>query len=220
MMSTDSTDKLIESLTEDATPVKLIASPIWQTFLWFGVVVLFYALLLAVVGIRSDIAYQLGNRFFVGELVFSVATSITAVLVTCCLAFPDCYGYSRRKYLPFFPLAVLIFMVVVQCDSEGNLAGQMIEQMGVMARPDCAIEILLMAIIPAGLLFVMIRRAAPVHYHWAGFTALMGVTSLAYAVQRLIEPTNDIYHILTWHILPMVILALVGLLMGRVWLRW
>lgn len=80
-------------------------------------------------------------------------------------------------------------------------------------RPGCEMQILLLGAFPMVLLFVLAKRALPLEQHWTGF--LIGIASMsAPAASMHLGCMYQPWHILFWHILPVLLMALLGLVVG------
>ena len=84
----------------------------------------------------------------------------------------------------------------------------------------CSVSITAASVPLAGLMFWGMRRMAPVHPLPAGATALLASFGIAALALRLSEPTDDIAHLVAWHYAPMIAITLLGLALGKRFLRW
>lgn len=219
-MTQRSTDTLIASLTDENTPVCKIPSPCLQTGWWLAVISLLSGIFMFYAGIRADIATQITQSYFQTELVLSAAITITAIYATSCLSFPDCYGKPYAKYLPLLPFIALLLLNSITAANNTDTMQHMSEAFMNHKGIDCAIDIALLSTIPAICVFLFIRKAASVHLYWSGFTALLGLSSAAYFILRIVEQNDDIWHLLTWHMLPLIALSIAGAILGKWLLRW
>jgi len=48
----------------------------------------------------------------------------------------------------------------------------------------------------------------------------LAVAALAYFWLRLIESNDVIFHLVVWHFLPIILLSLAGMWIGKTWLKW
>jgi hypothetical protein len=83
----------------------------------------------------------------------------------------------------------------------------------------CAMETVLFALLPWAALWWAVRRGAPTHGTAAG--ALIGAAALlfSFAVMRLGCRIDDPLHIITWHLMPAVIVVGASTWAGSWWLR-
>ena len=81
----------------------------------------------------------------------------------------------------------------------------------------CLAKVCLIAIVPAGVMLVLARRAAPLRpRRTAGWAALAGLAAGAVGAQVLC-PIDVAAHLLIWHLAPVVALSLIGLLLPAAW---
>jgi hypothetical protein len=84
----------------------------------------------------------------------------------------------------------------------------------------CVIEIVGLSIVPSWVLFVMLRRAAPLRRAWSAAFATLAAVALAAVATQVICPLDDPAHQLVGHLLPVALLSLSGTIVGRRWLNW
>ncbi|MBX9725701.1 MAG: DUF1109 domain-containing protein, partial [Rickettsiales bacterium] len=139
-----------------------------------------------------------------------VACALSAAL----LSYPDLYQSKRIAYLPI--AAFLLFAGVVLSAFIGEGRGMEMHP----AEFLCTAFITLYSLPPAVWLFYAIRKFASTHFALAGSVAVLTSFSIGALVQRIVEMTDSVAHVLTYHYLPMFAVALIGLLLGRKLLRW
>ena len=59
-----------------------------------------------------------------------------------------------------------------------------------------------------------------INYYWAGVMSTMSVTAFAYLFMRLVEGNDNPAHLIIWHIVPIILMCLLGIYAGRKALRW
>ena len=85
----------------------------------------------------------------------------------------------------------------------------------------CVIEIAGFGLLVGWPLFVMLRRAAPLHQTWTAALGTLAATALGAAATQFICPIDDPAHQLVGHLLPVIVLCGVGALTaGRRLLDW
>lgn len=208
-------DQLIDTLSNDAVPIRPMASPWRLTAQWLvGVAAYIAAVLLTLETPRDDILLQLAQPLFALEIGALVAMIVACALSAALLSYPDLYQSKRIAYLPI--AAFLLFAGVVIWAFIGE--GRAMEMHP--AEFLCTAFITLYSLPPAVWLFYTIRKFASTHFALAGSVAVLTAFSIGALVQRLIEKTDSIAHLLGYHYLPMFAVALIGLLLGRTLLRW
>jgi hypothetical protein len=84
----------------------------------------------------------------------------------------------------------------------------------------CTLCITLVSIPPAVWTLLVMRRYACTHFRAAGGIALMSAFSIGALWLRLHEVNDSIVHVLQWHYLPMLMVGLLGLCLGKRLLKW
>ena len=214
------TKNLIDTLTSDAPPVKHVV-PGKLLLVWLAAASLLMGGLVAALGVRPDIITRLHDISFVVELSLVLAITISAGIAACWLALPDVNQQQWLRWLPFVPFVALSFLLLNNyfsahgMDPMGAVYTEYLEK-----RYDCAADIVLFSIMPGVVLFFIMRKAAPVHYFWAGGIAALAITNLGYFALRIVEVNDNIAHLLLWHYLPMAMFSLLGAFLGKMTLRW
>jgi len=209
----DKTNQLIASLSQDTGAVK----PVRLSALisrWVGGFTAYAAVLIACTGVRPDLATAFTRPLFALEILLLMGLVASTALTAALLSFPD--GYQRRSmaWLPA-PLGAA-FLAVLAVAWRTSPAHVPFTGHG----PECLSCISLYALLPGAFLFWQMRRMAPTKKGWAGTTAVIAAFSLGALALRLKEQTDSLPHLLQWHYLPMLALALLGLALGKWLLKW
>ncbi|PJB73582.1 MAG: hypothetical protein CO093_00365 [Alphaproteobacteria bacterium CG_4_9_14_3_um_filter_47_13] len=90
-----------------------------------------------------------------------------------------------------------------------------------LADPFYVAELALLFGTPPGIaMFLIVRKGAPIQCCWAGSMATWSVTAFGYLCMRLIEQNDNPAHLIVWHALPIVLMCVAGMMMGKYALRW
>ena len=209
-----STEKIIESLAQDAAIVKPAPHPFALSAKWLAGIVAYLALTLVYSGLRHDLMVQFQSTLFDAELLLLTAVIVSACLSAALLAFPDLH---QKQFIVWTPVLMLALFALVMTFSWINnthpthLSGHSVE---------CLIFISFLTLLPAAWIFYSIRKLASTHPYQAGSIALLAAFSIGALSLRLSEPTNSIEHVLQWHYLPMIAAGLIGIGLGKIWLKW
>ncbi|MFT7087082.1 MAG: hypothetical protein ACJAZX_000509 [Rickettsiales bacterium] len=208
---------LITKLSNEAKPVKPMISPVkWVAFLL--VICAIYASAAQIfLGIRADLATQFMRPLFAAEISLISLLFVSSIISATLNIYPDLYQKLRLTKLPYIILLLLSSLLIFQIfipDSSSSLK-----------YPDdhkimCSACIALLSFIPAILIFVILKKGAATRPFQAGLFAVLAASSLGSLIFRLFEDNDSISHILTWHYLPMIFLALIGTLIGKLLLKW
>ena len=200
------TETLIHELALDCRPVSPIGHPLVRFLRWaLAAAVLTAAGVVVIRPFGSDwnslltpVAITAAVSMFVVFLLSSLAAFFFAV--------PD----SRNATFGMILIAVVIVLFCSIC-----FALSFIEPADSNPGLICVFRIVGLSIAPGVLLFYMLKRAAPMSSGLVGLLAALSSFALAeIGVQFLCHKTFA-SHIIVWHILPVLVLSLVGILVGR-----
>ena len=207
-------DDLVTALAQDAAAVKPVPHPFVLCFQWMGAAAIYLALALAIAGLRPDLLDRFHHTWFAAEIVALLGVFVVTSLSTALLAFPDLH---QKRWLAFAPIVAFTLFVGVMFlawradDPPSPLPVHSFE---------CTLSIALMTLLPAAWAFYSLRKFASTHYRLAGSAALLSAFSVGALWLRLHEDTNSITHLVEWHYLPMLVIGLAGLWLGKVLLKW
>lgn len=208
------TDALVDDLVAELEPVKRIWSPETNLAFWLAMELLVFGLT-AAVALRPDIMTQLAKPLFLVEMTLLIAAGGLTAAMALLAAVP---GREPSRG------AVLLALALI-----GAAVSAVYQEMPAAARSianapwgmSCALETVGIALVPwAALLFVARRGASLVPVVSGGFAGL-GAFLLAAATIRVVCPVDNFWHIMIWHLAP-VILGLgvscaIGLSLLRAW---
>src|SRR5271155_3031216 len=83
----------------------------------------------------------------------------------------------------------------------------------------CALETCLLAAVPWVGLWWAVRRGAPMRAWTTGLAVGAAAALFSFALMRLKCPNDERLHLLTWHLMPAIIIVLLSTLAGALWLR-
>lgn len=207
-------DHLIDDLAKQPQPRALMP---WRVACIrdCGLVLLYIvALEASFFGFRPDLLTQLQAPLFLLEILALTAVLVSTIVATHLAGYPD---LQQRGYWLLIPLGALASFIVIM-----GLA--LFADQPPSPSPEnelnCLVEISLLALLPALLLMLKLRRMASTRQGLAGALALLAAFSCGALILRLAEETNAIAHIIVWHYLPGFGVALLGVLAGRLILKW
>lgn len=209
------TDDLIQTLSHDAA-VQRLPHPGWRALIWLAVSTAYVAGFVAIMGLRPDIAEKLAEPRFLVEVGAAYMTSMMAAAAAFCAGCPGRPLWERYAPVPF--LVVWLASLGEGCWRDWVRSGPD----GLILQPDfiCFPIILLISIVPTVLIFIMIRRAAPIAPIATTALATLAAASLAAAAVRLFHAQDASLMVLVWQFGSVALLAGLGALFGRSLLRW
>ncbi len=211
-------DQLIHELAQDAKPVKRLLPHQVRFGIWLGFAVLFIVVGTQLLGIRPDLVDQLQNRSFLIQFILAAAAALISASSAFALSVP---GAERRFWTRLAPMVVLTAWV-----------GWMVYRMvSFVSDPAIWLSVirhysfeeigtgLALASAPGVLLFLMVRRAAPLRPQWAGGFALIAAGSMSSLGGQLTCDSPCPIHAVVLHLMPMLAVGLLGVGAGWLLLR-
>jgi len=211
------TEHLIQLLTDEG-PKKPMLHPMIQTLIWL-LVMFFYILFFAgYTGLRPDFAEKLFNANYFTELLLLIGIGASSAWAAFCLARPDGHQMPRLKLISF--VFILLWLVIAFSGYANHINGQDLMHSMSLKQYDCPAHIALFSLPPGIALFMFIRTGNTTQYYWAGAMATLSVTSFGYLLMRIIEANDNPGHLIIWHALPIITISLLGIMMGKLVLKW
>ncbi|OIQ91074.1 hypothetical protein GALL_270400 [mine drainage metagenome] len=205
------TDRLIDALVAETAPVRRLPPPRRRLLSWLAVSLPALAMLVAVMGLRHDLALRLAEPRFLTQETAALATALTAALAALYAGIP---GTPRwRLTLPLLPFAVWTLSLGQQCWHEWLAFGLS----GMSFHPDaeCIPGIAMAGLAPALAMLAMIRRGAPFQPRLTVGLATLAAAALGDAALRLFHPIDAGLMVLVWQFGTVLLLALLAALAGR-----
>jgi len=207
-------DDLVARLAQDASAVKPAPHPFLLSLKWMGAAAIYLAVSLAFSGLRPDWFERLHNTWFVAELLALLGIFIVTSLSAALLAFPDLHQKRALVFAPVLPFLVFLLVMFFAWRADSPPAALPVHSF------ECTIGIMLMALLPAVWTFYSMRSYASTHSQWAGGVALLSAFSVGALWLRLHEANDSISHVIVWHYLPMLVIGLIGMWLGKRLLKW
>lgn len=211
------TKALIASLSREVQARKPRSPGYWVGCL-LAVLVTYAVGIQVVLGLRPDLDIQF-TRLFFGVEIFLLGMLVLVSAVACVLAmYPDTYQKPSWLKLPYLVSLLLVGLVVLQLFMPTDLH-KVMPLPGAHER-ECALCIGAVALLPAALIFALLRQGASVHQLQAGALAVLAASSIGCLALRLSEANDSIIHLINWHYVPTLLFAFLGACLGRWLLRW
>lgn len=84
----------------------------------------------------------------------------------------------------------------------------------------CALSIFVIAMPSWLILLWLVKRGAPMRARLSGLLVGAGALSLSFATMRIACPIDEPLHLLTWHLLPAIMLTVLSAIAGTIWLQF
>jgi hypothetical protein len=212
------TKQLIQDLSAEAKPVKLVRPQRYAAFLLALLSIYAICAQCWLEGFRPDLAIQLARPLFLVELLFLAAMLVSSSVASVYAMLPDGGERKTLMRLPYIfsggMLGLVIFQLFLPQDA------RMVMSDANSHAHECTTYIAFSSILPAALIFGLLRKGASVMPMQAGLLAVIAAVSVGAITLRLAEANDEIMHLLSWHYLPSIFFASLGALLGRYLLRW
>lgn len=201
----------IARLVRNATPVTPLASPAVRLTRWAIWAAALAVVSVAVLGVRSDAAAQLGHGWFAARAAATLVIVIAAAGAALIMAVP---GIALSRAVRGVPLAACVtwaFMLIRPIARSGSPFDVLLQ---VPPHPSCVLLIVATALLPGLVLVRMLRRAAPLDAVWT--TGLAGLASLALGAlgAQFVCANDAAAHHLLWHFAPVAVLTVASAAAG------
>ncbi len=211
------TDQLIDQLASEG-PQKPLPRPMKQVLFWLAGTFVWLGATAWYSGFRSDLLGKLVDPLYITELGLLFGMAFSSAIAALCLSRPDGYQKPWVKYIPF--AFILPWAAAAFSGATGDITFTSICHSMTLGQFDCPWHILLFSAPPGVVMFLIIKRGAPIQCYWAGSMATWSVTSFGYLCMRLVEQNDNPAHLIVWHALPIVLICMMGMMLGKILLRW
>ncbi len=203
-------EQLIKSLSDKSGPFQSLASPYIRFSKWLAAVVFCLSIGVLLFGLRNDLESASRGVLFqihgMLTIVLALASSLSAFL----LSVPGRHG----RITIFVPMATLALLFVYFLYSIFFL-----EPDPLSFGWNCIRDILVLAFIPGGILFFLLRSAAVLDGWKTGFFATVGLAAFGSLGTQFICSNDGPLHTLLWHYLPIILLGIFGSWIGGKFLK-
>ena len=211
-MSADTND-LIDNLAKDLKPVRpLPRAGVRAAVLSLWAVALGFLIMKAVHEPRSDLANALHQNVYLVQGLAMVLAGLMSAYAAFRLSVPD--TRIRPPVVTALSLSTIIWLAMI--------AGEFALSGGQMPEPaeSCFIGLTMAMSLPLIVAIIMVMHSAPVWRGWAGYAMVLSTGSFGALVMRVTCPSDSPSHLLVWHFLPVLGLALVGVPLGKILLNF
>jgi hypothetical protein len=209
-------DKIIHELVAGLQPVRPLRTPMVRLGIWLVLSLPWVVAVVAVHGVRPDIATQLSDTRWLVEQGAALATALMAAMAAFCAGVP---GRPRwEHFMPLVPLALWLGILGQGCLQELAASGNV----GEMFHQDwqCLPAIIFVGLGPAAVLTAMVRRGFPRAPMLTAGLAALASAGLAEVGLRVFHREAASLMVLVWQAGTVVGLALLAGLFGRKLLRF
>jgi hypothetical protein len=204
---------LVERLTVNLRPVRRM----WPVGARLGLWLILEALVLAwvVTHTHNDFMTKLEGPRYLMEVVLFAGAAIGAALIALRSAIPGRRLRATEIGVTIGMVLAGTGLVIMQPLSTGYPLSEFIS-----VGRRCAIETCVLAAVPWVVLWWAVKRGAPMRGWLTGLAAGGASVLFSFAWMRLKCPIDERLHLLVWHFLPALAIALLSALAGAAWLRF
>lgn len=199
-------NELIHSLTTNLKPVKTIKYGLKEHSIVLLAGVFSVLAGIAITGIRVDIQNVALTASFITQTITLLLLAILSTIAAMQMSIPSLKKSVSLKIvaaaLIFWAVTILYLLI----NSKSPFAGWGFS---------CAQEIVINSIIPAATIFFITRKSATLDRSSVGWLALTAGASFGALATQLSCSMNDPLHLIVWHTLPVFIVGLFGMAIGK-----
>ena len=188
------TDRLIDNLVADLTPVRPLPAPWRRVFWWLAIAIPVVALIAVVMGLRPDLPEKLADPSFAGQEVAMLLTAALAAWAAMSAVVP---GTPRWVFFaPAVPMLGWVGMMGAQCWEDWTRWGS--EGLAIAIDLKCVPAIAMAGVVPLATMIVMIRKGARFNSSVAVFWGTLAAAALANAGLRLFHTVDAGMMVIVW----------------------
>jgi hypothetical protein len=209
------TEDLIKSLCKEGAK-KPLDSPFAQLGIWLAISLIYVSTLGMLFGFRSDLSVKFSEPLFIFEILLLLFIGLSSGFTALCFSRPDCHQKPHIQYIPF----TLLFMLALFFISFQPFCMRTLTSTSETGRFDCAYMIFALSLIPLASIFIVVKQGATTKILFTSFFASISAGTLAYLSMRVIEQNDDIFHLLLWHVTPVMLISFIGSIIGKKFFKW
>ena len=208
-------ENLIEKLANDKNRPEKLSSPAKRFLKWMALAFFYLSVALTAIGIRIDSTEFMRSPFLILETLTLIFLALSSAFSVFILSVPGSQFNSKKK-VTLFPLLFWVLLITLKFiqTKEFNLTFKSILGFA------CINEILFVGVPVSLLLFFMVKKASPTSLMWSGWLAAISGVSLAGVGLQFTCSNRDILHIAISHLGPILTIGLIGILVGKKFLKW
>ncbi len=207
----------IARLVRSAQPVRPLASPSVRLTRWAVTSTALAVLSVVVLGVRPDIAAQVGNGWFLARAAATLAIVASAAVVALSMSVP---GFEPSRWLQALPASACVVWTAMLVGVIAAARAPLGLLMQATPHPSCVLLIVATAILPGAILVRMLRDAAPLPARWTGGFAGLATLAVGALATQFVCTNDAAAHHLLWHVTPVVLLTLASAAAGPTLTGW
>ena len=214
----NSTIDLIAKLSSEAKPIKPMIKPKQWLVRLLLILGIYGIATQTFLGLRPDLFIQFTRSLFAVEIILMLSLFLASIIAAVLNIYPDLYQKSFWLKIPYIIFLLILGFFISQIFMP--ISGLAVIPTGIFHKVECTICIIFVAVIPAMLIFTILKKGATIKPLQAGSFTVLAASSLGYLILRFSEANDAISHLLIWHYLPMICFAILGSVIGKFFLKW
>ncbi|MBT5954602.1 DUF1109 family protein [bacterium] len=211
------TTKLIHSLSKNLKPVRRLMSPIKRAIIWFVISILCVSIGVYWSGILQKFTPESANTFFILESIAILCFTFSASCLAFLLSVPGRFK-SNMIWYTLVPLISWIILLIIQSGAFFSIFS--VDLLSSTPGGMCPRDLATLCVVPALIIFSMIRLASPQKKSLIGYIGLLSSFGLAaFGLQFTCGALSSPLHVLMFHVSPAVGLALLGIFLGKILIK-
>jgi len=200
------TERLVERLAAELTPVRRIARPAMRLAWWLMISVPTTGLVVWAFGLRPDLAARLADRAFLVEEAAALLTALVGIYAALCAGLPDQPGW--KVWLPTAPMVLWLGVLAKQCVDIFLQLGP--EGLEITSDAMCLPAIAMGSLVPATAIVLMLRRSGKFRTTHACLCGALGAAALGAAALRLYHMEDAAIMVIVWQLGSVALFSLVA----------
>ncbi|MBT5855402.1 DUF1109 family protein [bacterium] len=208
--------KYLEDLCKDIKPVTRPLTHGKMMSLWLSLSFFVLVLGISFLGLRNDLWKQLSNLSFIGELLLLLVLSISASFV----AFKSCIPSKRHWGYYSFIIPLLVWISVYAYKAYQLATISDLPSTMVTSGMTCSTYSFLLSLLPLSIGLSLIQTSRCVSPKLTGVTVSFASATIGGLGLILICSAAQPFHMLLWHILPVIGIGCAGVIIGHTLFKW
>lgn len=216
-MTNMKTEDLLRTLAAEArSPSRRLRPPAVRVGLWLCVSAPWIAIVVALAGLRADLAIKAGELRWLLEQGATLMTAVTAAMAAFSAGVPGRPLWERA--VPLAPLALWIGLLVTGCFRDWSLADP--KSLALYADWACVRGIVTAGLLPGIAMAIMLRRGAPLAPLLSVGLGGLAAAALANFGLRLFHAQDASLMVLVWQVGTVAALTAFSATFGHRLVRW
>ncbi len=212
-MSDQSTETLIDNLTEELSPMRRLVHPSLRALPWVALAMAYVAGVVNYLGLRPDLFAQFENSTFLFETGLMFFITLTAVLASAFLCVPDMRGRKWLVSVPSTLFLAFLLWTITRSFTEGI-------HMPAIHWDHCFQDRALMGFVPAVAIMFLGTRGATTRPRMMALMNILAVGALGYIGLRFTCSLDTVGHAALYHLFPFIVFgSALGFAARRIY-RW